>query len=92
MPTEIQHAEGTFVTLAGAYNFECDPPRDGLTLFHFNIDWTLSNPGIGQETLRESLRADKLICIRNGGQVYSGKIIMDTGVNTSGGAILAQMF
>ena len=77
--------------LAGAYNFECDPPRNGLTLFHFSIDWTLSNSGIGQETLRGSLRADKLISVRNSGRVYSGKIIMDSGINTSSGAIIAQV-
>jgi hypothetical protein len=91
MPTEIQHTEGTFVPLAGAYNFECDPPRNGLTLFHFSIDWTLSNPGVGQEILRDSLRTDKMICVRKDGNVYSGKIIMDTAINTADGAIVAQV-
>jgi hypothetical protein len=91
MPIEIQQTEGTFVPLAGAYNFDCDPPRNGLTLFHFSIDWTLSNPSIEQDILRESLRTEKMICVRNNGHVYRGKIIMDTGVNTSDGAIVVQV-
>jgi hypothetical protein len=90
MPTEIQEpSTGNFLPLVGVFNFGVERKTKDLTLFHFHIDRT--REGEGQAILRESLRTDKLICVRNSGRIYTDNIMMDADINTSDGTIMAEL-
>lgn len=88
---EIRNPQtGLFLPLQGTFNFRVNSSADQEIpdAYTFGVDWT--KQGEGQEILRGHMRSKSPLTLRHRGQLYTGAVEFEAGINTARGDVMVR--